>query len=193
MNKIKSAAITALAIFCMGMFATATAQKKTTAHSIIPLPSTVVLSGTYEVNLDAVEVSIGTVDYTSGATYGSTWSGQTAGDLSGFMFVSLNYCAPENGGVVGIDSRPGTSVISGGSWSKVIFIDGVYAGSVSGTITGGELTWNPDTEESNITLQLTSDQGTEAFVDAKGKGTFVGVIAQRSVSRSVSGHLTLDY
>jgi hypothetical protein len=105
------------------------------------------------------------------------------------MVVSLNYSAA----MLGTDSTPVTNVITGGSWSKAIYIDGVYAGSVSGTITGGELVWNQETQESTVSLDLISDQGTEAFVDAKGKGTFVGVIAQGSETRSVSGLLTLDY
>jgi hypothetical protein len=195
MNKIKSAAVIALAIFVVGIFATASAQKRAPISSIPhPLPIIFSLNGPYNVNVDAVEVSIGTVDNTSGATYGWTWSGTTNNDLSGYMFVSLNLAAPDGDIDPGGDRTvPRPSVISGGSWSKVIFVDGVYAGTVFGTVTSGELVWNPKTQTSSVNLQLTSDNGTNAFVGVTGSGTFVGVVDQTGEAPTVTGVLTLEY
>jgi hypothetical protein len=195
MNKIKSAAAIALAIFFAGIFATAAAQKHAPISSVPhPLPIISGLNGTYNINVDAVEVSIGTVDSTSGATYGWTWSGRTDSDLSGYLFVSLNLASPDGNVEVGGDhTLPRPSVITGGSWSKVIFVDGVYAGTVFGTVTGGELVWNPKTQTSSVNLQLTSDNGTDAFVGANGSGTFVGVVDQSGEVPTVTGALTLEY
>lgn len=195
MNKIKSAAILALAIICAGMFATATAQKRASAPSTPhPLPVIFGLNGSYNVNVEAVEVSIGAVDNTSGATYGWTWSGKTNNDLAGYMFVSLNFTAPDNNGEVGSDRAPAApSVITGGSWSKVIFVDGVYAGTIFGKVTGGDLVWDAKSQTSSVNLQLTSDQGTEAFVGATGNGTFAGVVDQTGEIPTVTGVLTLNY
>ena len=194
MNKIKSATIVALAIFCAGIFATAAAQKHAPAASVPhPLPIAFALNGTYNVNLDAVEVSLGTVDSASGSTYGWTWSGKTNSDLSGYMFVSVNFAAPENNGEVGSDRTPQPSVVTGGSWSKVIFVDGIYAGTIFGSVTGGQVAWDPKTQTSNVNLQLTSDRGTDAFVDAHGTGTFVGVVDQLGEVPTVTGVMTLEY
>lgn len=197
MNKIKSAALIGFAIFLAGMFATAAAQKRTSTPSFSkPFPIVAGLSGTYTINLDAVEVSTGTVDIISGASYGWTWSGKTYTDLSGYMFFSLNFAAPDNSTAVeagGDRLPPQPRLISGGSWSKVIFIDGVYAGTISGRVTSGQLVWSPDTRTSNVSLQLTSERGTEAFVGLQGTGTFVGVVGQVGEVTTITGVVTLEY
>ncbi|HEV7682405.1 MAG TPA: hypothetical protein VGO68_09815 [Pyrinomonadaceae bacterium] len=194
MNKIKSAAAIALAIFFAGIFATAAAQNAATPSIPHTLPLVFSLNGTYNVNVDAVEVSIGTVDDASGATYGITWSGKTNSDLSGYMFVSLNLAAPESSAEVGdVRAVPHPSVVTGGSWSKVVFVDGAYVGTVFGTVTGGQLVWDAKTQTSSVNLQLVSDRGADAFVGATGSGTFVGVVDQSGEVPTVTGTLTLEY
>jgi len=154
-----------------------------------------ILSGTYKVAVNANELSTGDIDYTTGATYGWTCYGTTEGDLSGFMFVSMDYASPqppsgsEIGEVVG-----GTSKVIGGSWSKLIFIKGQYVGSVYGRIVDGELVWNIGKGDlTAISLQLTADEGTGSYAGSTGSGTFEGILDQSSKVPSVSGTLILNY
>lgn len=206
MNKMKSVVFIALAVFLGGSVFGVEAQKKSLQNkavrlsvarpqpvlTVAPLPITT-LTGIYNVSVDSVELSRGTIDLASGTTYGWTWSGKTDGDLSGFMFVSLNYAAPETPMEVGADTTAGTSKITGGSWSKLIFSNGQYLGSVSGEIHSGDLTWNDKAQNWNVNLQLTSDRGTDAFVGSRGKGSFAGTLDQSRRIPAVSGVLTLEY
>jgi len=176
------------------MFSTGAAQRRMSPAPVGP-PVFVVepLSGTYNISVDAFELSRGDIDLASGTTYGWTWSGKTSGDLSGFMFVSLNYDAAA--AAVGVDVLPdgASSNVTGGSWTKLIFMKGEYAGSVSGRIVNGQLTWNEKAQNTTISLFLTSDQGTEAFVGNTGKGTFDGILDQTGKVSTMSGVLTMDY
>lgn len=196
MNRIKLVSFIALAVFLGGSFSGATAQTRTSSlrFTAPPLPVVIALSGTYSVKVDAIELSRGQVDFTSGTTYGWTCYGKTEGDLSGFMFVSLNYDAPA-GFAGGIDVMPvgGASSVVGGSWSKLVFMKGEYVGSISGTIIGGNLIWNEKTQNWSVNLNLLSEQGTEALVGNTGKGSFAGTLDQNGKVSTVSGLLTLDY
>jgi len=193
MNKIKSMALISLAILLATSFSAATAQKRAAVRQIAaPLPVVINLSGPYNVKVSATELSRGEFDYASGTTYGWTWYGKTEGDLSGFMFVSVNYGVPAVNEEV--DVHPvGVSSITGGSWSKLIFIKGQYAGSVSGRVTGGDLTWNEKAQNWTVNLELASDQGSDAFVGCTGKGTFAGVLDPNGKLGTISGVLTLEY
>jgi len=191
MNKIKSLTLIALVILVSGIFVSAAAQKKPLpAEQVLPVMP---LSGTYKIALTANELSIGSVELNTGETYGWTCYGTTDGDLTGYMFVSLNYSLPsppdgESGDVAG-----GVSQVSAGSWSKLIFSNGQYLGSVYGKVVSGQLVWNGRDRTTSVRLNLTADDGTESFVGSTGTGTFEGVLDPNSKTSYVSGTLTLNY
>lgn len=199
MYKIKPLALVALVILFSGVLTSVAAQRRMPAPIVdeapaasideVPLPIPGMLSGTYSITVSAIELSAGDMDFATGMTYGWTSYGKTEGDLSGFMFISMNYTQstpPSSRG-------GGRSQITGGSWSKLIYIKGEYAGSVYGRIVGGELVWNETGVPANISLLLTSDAGTESFVGSAGSGNFEGQLDQSSKVPSVSGVLTLKY
>ena len=74
-----------------------------------------------------------------------------------------------------------------------IFINGQYAGSVSGKIVDGDLVWNEKTSNASISLQLSAEQGTDSFVGCTGKGTFEGTLTRGWMAANVVGGLTLEY
>lgn len=186
MYKIKSLALVALAIFLSGVFVSAAAQKGFGPAPVDP-PVLETLNGAYTVAVNATELSRGDVAFGTGETYGWTCYGSTEGDLSGFMFVSMNYSSPAE---VGFGS-PNTVI--GGSWSKLIFIKGEYAGSIYGKIVGGEVVWDGRGGTATISLQLTGDDGTGMFAGNIGSGTFEGGLNRTTSPASVSGILTLKY
>jgi len=188
-------AMTAIAIFMAGALASATAQVR-----LPPVPVIGPLSGTYKMTMAANELSPGDTEYAMAETYGWTCYGETAGDLTGFMFVSMNYSLPEYfvqpvDGVIGIVPPQPVSKVTGGSWSKLIFIKGKYVGSVYGKIVGGTLEWSSKDMSARMILELTADNGTGAFVDNVGKGSFEGTLtpSQKEQGVLVSGVLTLEY
>jgi hypothetical protein len=195
MNKIKYTAFLVLAVFLGGIFSSAAAQKASTPGFIGP-PTWEVkpLSGPYTVRTESIAVSKFDLNPDSGAPYRLSWSNKMIGDLSGFMFVSVNYSTPMylRGGaqVTGIG---GTSNVIDGSWTKLIFVNNVYVGSVSGTITGGELTWSETDQNTAIRLDLTSDQGSDAFTGCYGRGTFEGTWNQEAEGMPISGTLNFTY
>ena len=185
-------AITAIAILMAGALASVTAQ---VGLPPIPIGS---LSGTYKMAMDANELSAGDTKFALAETYGWTCYGETSGDLNGFMFVSMNYALPNSltsviDGKVGIS--PPLSKVTGGSWSKLIFIKGKYLGSVHGRIVGGTLEWSKTDLSAKMKLELSADGGTGAFVDNVGKGTFEGALepSQKEKGGRVTGALVLDY
>lgn len=152
------------------------------------------LSGTYNVEVNANQLSTGDVEFTTGTTYGWTSYGTTEGDLSGYLFVSMNYSSPTAApadGEVG-EMASGESEITGGSWSKLIFVDGQYTGSVYGKIASGKMVWNGDLTAS-ISLELISNDGTGIYAGSIGSGTFNGIWDQSSKLTTVSGNLILNY
>ena len=197
MNKIKFAGYITLVVLLVGMFSVATAQKKAAAPVVTapqPLPIDFVLNGTYTMTVNASEVSAGDFDFTSGTTFGRTWSGKTEGDLQGFMFVSMNYVAPMNGGFDLIDGDvSGAWVVTGGSWSKLIMVNGKYMGSVSGYVRSGQIDWNAKAHRASLNLQLVADSGTDAFFGSSGLGTFEGMLDCTGDVPAITGYLTLNY
>ena len=189
MYKFKPLALLALAILFSGVFSSVAAQKRMSAPPIVDEPPFFeTLSGIYSSSVNASELSPGDIEFATGTTYGWTSYGKTEGDLSGFLFISMNYTPPPASSRGG-----GTSKITGGSWSKLIFVKGQYAGSVYGRIVDGELAWLGNGAAPTISLQLTADAGTESFANNEGSGTFEGTWDQSSKVPSVSGVLTLKY
>jgi hypothetical protein len=94
-------AMAAIAIFMAGALASAAGQVR-----LPPVPVVGPLSGTYKMTMAANELSPGDTEYAMAETYGWTCYGETTGDLTGFMFVSMNYNLPEYiqpvDGVIGI-------------------------------------------------------------------------------------------
>ncbi|HSS20611.1 MAG TPA: hypothetical protein VLL54_11090 [Pyrinomonadaceae bacterium] len=194
MNKIKTVNLLTLVVLLMGAFSVASAQQRMSAPELKsrqPLPSVVVLSGAYNMSVDAQQVSAGEVDVTSGYTVGWTWSGQTSGDLSGFMFLSVNYAAAEV--IEAGDRKPNARKVIGGSWSKLIFIDDAYVGTISGQIVAGDVVWDSKAQQSVMNLELVADAGTDLFLGTSGTGTFSGMIDVSNEVPFMSGTLNLNY
>jgi len=189
-HKIKLAALISLALLFGGTFSGAAAQKR--MSPILIEPPVGALSGIYKISVEASELSSGVTDSLDGTTYGWTWNGKTDGDLSGFIFLSLNW-TPE----ISVNDlevlavRPGT--INGGSWSKLIFIKGQYVGSISGTIVGGEVSWSEKYQIATVSLQMIADEGTDMFAGSVGTATFDGILDQSGKKPTLSGTLILNY
>jgi hypothetical protein len=66
---------------------------------------------------------------------------------------------------------------------------------VYGKIVGGTLEWSSKDMSARMILELTADNGTGAFVDNVGKGSFEGTLtpSQKEQGALVSGVLTLEY
>ena len=198
MQKIKTLAIAAMLLLTAGALVSSQGQKRMANHRMPPpVPVVGILSGTYASSVSAAEVTSG--DESNGSIYGWSFSGITKGDLSGFIFLSVNYTLPQynpNGGIGSppeIGSTPQESDVIGGSWSKLIFVDGVYQGSVSGRILGGKLIWDADNNRTGFDLKLAGDNGTDAFAGNVGIGSFEGVLDRAYKSPVMSGSLTLNY
>lgn len=197
MCKMKLLAMTAIAIFVAGALTSVAAQiVKSTAIPIVGTP----LNGTYTIAITANELSPGVTEFALGKTYGWTAYGKTSGDLTGFIFVSMNYTLPNLKVTSGVDISPlqpilPTSEITGGSWSKLIFNRGQYLGSVYGRIGGGTLTWSQSDLSATMSLVLTADNGTGSFVGNVGKGSFEGTMNPSLTTKggNVTGVLTLNY
>jgi hypothetical protein len=180
MSSIKFATLATIAILLGGgVFATASAQKV----KVGPIPLIEPLNGTYAMKVNANELSSGDSEYAMQETYGWTCYGKTNGDLSGFMFISMNYTVPEKS-----DSR-----VTGGSWSKLIFINGQYVGSVYGKIVGGTIVWSDADLTAKMSLELSADDGTGAYLGSIGKGRFDGMLDRTGKTGTISGALTLSY
>lgn len=156
------------------------------------------LSGSYSMKVNAKELSAGITEYSLGQTYGWTSYGTTNGDLSGYIFLSVNYTLA--GGGPPLDpgtARPqpifGASQVTGGSWSKLIFNGDKYVGSVSGRIVGGEIAWGTSELKATIRLELATDNGTDAFAGNVGKGLFEGTLDRTTERASIAGVLTLGF
>lgn len=193
MKRTRLSVLATIVIALSGVFANVSAQKTDR-----PVPWVEPLNGTYTMRVNANELSAGDSKFELQETVGWTSYGKTDGDLSGFMFISLNYTLPKQS-VDPKDGRPEpvpqTSQITGGSWSKLIFRDGQYAGSVCGRIASGEIVWSQTDLNATIHLELTSEGGTGSFVGSNGKGMFDGTLDRmgKSSVAIVAGDLILDY
>jgi hypothetical protein len=190
MYKIKFLTLVALAILFGGVSISAQAQKKMSSPIFLGPPPTV-LSGDYRMDVNANEMSEGNSDSIAGPTYGWTCYGTTEGDLSGFLFISMDYSSDCL--TPGQAARSGVKSVIGGSWSKLIFVDGVYAGSIHGRVVGGQLVVNNVDGTTSMNLTLTAEDGTGDYAGSTGYGTFQGVLAQNTRTRSVTGELILNF
>jgi hypothetical protein len=153
-------------------------------------------------NVNAIEVSPGETNYSIATTYGETYYGETSGDESGYLFISINStlpkaatASPESPGATADQPQPieQASEVTGGSWTRQIFLRGKYIGSVYGRIAGGTLIWSQTDLSATVNLDLLVDNGTQAFVDRTGKGRFAGALDRMSKVPTISGQLTLAY
>lgn len=196
MQRVKFLALAAILVLVAGAFFSSQAQKKMTNHRMPPVaPVDGILSGTYASSVNATEISAGSPGGFS-EVFGWTCYGPTKGDLSGFIFLSMNYGAANPLGGSGADPNilpPSSSEVSGGSWSKLIFVNGVYMGSISGRILGGVISWEKGGQTAAIELKLTSDKGTNAYIGSVGMGSFEGTMDRTGASPLLSGILTLNY
>jgi hypothetical protein len=190
MYTTKVLALVALAILFGGVSIGAQAQKKMSPPIFIGPPPTV-LTGDYTMNVNANEISAGNNDSISGPTYGWTCSGTTDGDMSGFIFISMDYASDIT--TPGEAARSGVKSVIGGSWSKLIFVDGVYAGSIHGRLVGGQLVVNNIAGTTSMNLTLTVEDGDGDYAGSAGYGTFEGVLAQNTRARSITGQLILNF
>jgi hypothetical protein len=162
------------------------AQKSKAIQPTPPIAQNGPLKGNYFYVFNGLELSRGQ-STASWSSYGST-----AGDLNGFMFMSLNL-AP-------LGSSSGTTVsenvdsqVTGGTWSKLIFVNNVYTGSVYGKVLTGSVTW-VNSETANIQLQVTADNGTLIYSGLAGKGSFNGSLTRSGSGQgTVSGSINLTY
>jgi hypothetical protein len=190
MYRTKFVTVVALAILFGGVFISAEAQKRM-SQPIFIHPSPSALSGDYTMDVNANELSAGETDSIAGPTYGWTCYGTTEGDLSGFVFISMDYASDVL--TPGSTARSGVKSVIGGSWSKLIFVDGVYAGSVHGRVVGGQLVVNNVDGTTSINLTLSAEDGTGDYDGSTGYGTFEGVLSQNTKVKSLSGQLILNY
>lgn len=198
MQRLKFAALAVVLMLGAGLSFNAQAQRKgSVTRAVMPLPISGVLSGSYNSSVSATEIGAGEVNNVSNEMYGWTLQGVTNGDLSGFLFLSVNYTWPPFGFDPSVtpDSTPlVTNIICGGSWSKLIFVDGVYRGSVSGKITGGTITWDDQSQTSTMELTLTSDNATDDYVGSVGGGAFTGTLDRSGkFGATLVGKISLKY
>jgi hypothetical protein len=208
--KNKFGVLAATAILLAGIVSSVAAQQIRKAPARInpvesvlpPAPPLATLSGSYSSKVNAKEVSAGDTQYSLGQTFGWTSYGTTNGDLSGYLFISLNYTlqkgsalpeAPAKSAIAPPQPISETSQVTGGSWSKLIFRDGKYLGSVSGRIVGGELVWDSSQLNATMRLELAADDGTDTFQGNTGKGTFEGTLDRSTGKGNVTGLLTLNF
>jgi hypothetical protein len=199
MYKTKLLSIAIMAMFLACVSSNATGQTR--------IPITASLTSEPRQSIDStkvsgVEISPGETSYAVSTTYGATYVGQTIGALTGSFFMSVNYTLP---GVRPMDVQAANSAagrpqpidqsseVSGGSWTREIYRDGKYLGSVYGRITGGTVVWSQTDLTATLKLSLVIDNGTGAFVDRTGKGEFLGALDRMGKVATISGGLNLVY
>ena len=190
MYKFKSLALVAIAILFSGVLFGASAQKRKITPAIEPPVPFDILTGAHKMDVKADKLSPGEVGLGSGI-YGWTCYGITEGDVSGYIFISVNY-SDASLTLYGGESRQ----VTGGSWSKLIFVDGQYTGSINGRIVGGEMVSgevNVRVPATTLSLQMTGDGGTGAYVDRRGTATFDGIVTAGPKGPNVMGTLGLFY
>lgn len=208
MYKTKLLPFAIVAILIGSIISSAAGQKRTPIPAAEPPVPAETINPVETINPDlskfsGVEVSPGETNYAVATTYGATYYGQTFGDRTGSFFVSVNYSLPGTGGPTAREAGSDTSdmpqpidqssLVTGGSWTRQVFIDGKYVGSVYGRITGGTVTWSQTDLSATVDLELAVDNGTEKFLDRTGKGQFHGKLDRMSKLPIISGDLTLEY
>lgn len=190
--RLRSIALATFALLLGGMlFSTQAKHRQVFAESFdTPTPA---LSGTYESQVDATEMSSGNSQEMTNAVYGWNSYGKTTGGLCGHVFISVNYSVTDNNDSFMTPSIVPDNVVTGGSWSKIIYVDGVYAGSISGTIVGGSLVWDENHTTAQVELQLVGTKGADNFVGLTGVGTFSGTLDRTTSDATLTGTLRMKY
>ena len=112
------------------------------------------------------ETASGTMEPTSGVNYGNTFVMNSHGEWeTHHLTISVDYSVNQ--------FVPNSFVVTGGSWSLVIFRDNTYTGTLYGKVSGGSvlLTTNNNgdpSKQTNMSLQATG-----------GLGVFAGVFTGR--------------
>jgi hypothetical protein len=176
------------------------AQKRKVSVKAMPLPVPAGLQGKYVAGVGGSQASQGIeaiVGFGTHQVLGWNVFGQTTGDLSGHIFMSINYNMPtvvEPGDQIGsILPLPSPSRVTSGSWIKLIYVDGVYTGSISGRIVGGTVDWDARSQTQTVSLDLVGESGTGAYDGNVGVGTFIGTVEPTETGASLTGTLTLIY
>jgi hypothetical protein len=154
-------------VLVIGLGYNVTAQK--TAAFLPPEPINPV------VNVNAIEISDGTIGYdeNKGTTaFGYSFLGRTTGEFPGSFTLSMN-CTP----AVGVAG--GASLMTGGSWTLPVYIDGArlgsaYAGSLYGTIANGKMAWDKTGKSAEVYFILNVDGGTQNWEGTNGYASFAG-------------------
>jgi hypothetical protein len=140
-------------------------------------------------SVDAIEVAAGTVvvdnEASQETTFGYTFLGQTSGDVTGSLTLSLNcmQVIPGPGDIVGPGTKIGAAEVTGGAWTLPVYTLGVkgsggHTGSLYGTIAkGGTMTWDKSGTNAIVYFELNVDGGTQSWSGIQGSATFVGVLA----------------
>lgn len=198
MKSSKLLAFAAAIVLLAGM--SAQAQKRKVSIKAMPLPVPAALQGKYVTEVGGSQASQGLeaiVGFGTHQVMGWNVFGQTTGDLSGHIFMSINYNMPsavDPGDEIGAIPPPvPPSQVTSGSWIKLIYVDGVYAGSVSGRIVGGTVTWDTRSQTQTVSLDLAGDSGTGAYEGNTGLGSFIGSVQSTETGASLTGTLTLYY
>jgi hypothetical protein len=175
------------------------AQKRVMGKKGNPLPMPTSLQGKYVTEINGIQMSEGTIAVTefSGSSQFIGWNsyGQTTGDLNGHFFLSVNYTVPTvgPGDAIGTDPPLGNSQITGGSWTKLIYVDGAFMGSISGRIIGGSMAWDPRYETAKVSIEMAGETGTGLYEGNSGFGSFRGKMDRTNPTVTIAGSLTLNY
>ena len=92
-----------------------------------------------------VEAAAGTLEPTTGNHYGNTLVMNSYGEWETYcLTVSIDYSITQ--------FVPNSYIVTGGSWSLVVFRDGVYAGTLYGTVPSGNVLVSTNSSSDSIKL-----------------------------------------
>ena len=126
-----------------------------------------------------VETSKGTLEPATGIYYGNTIVMNSFGRRETYcLTVSVDYST--------IQFVPGNYIVSGGTWSLVVFRDNAYAGTIYGNVSGGNVLVSTNlsddpTQQMQINLEATGGMGVFNEKEIKDHtGSFTGITYLRS-------------
>lgn len=136
-----------------------------------------------------VETAAGTLEPTSGTTYGNTLVMNGFGEWDTHcLTVSLDYSITQ--------FVPDSFIVTGGSWSLVVFRDKVYVGTIYGKVLSGNVLLSANNNGDPIQLTQINLQTTGGLGEFEGKeikdhsGVFDGTTDLRS--NSAEGRLEIS-
>lgn len=134
-----------------------------------------------------VETSAGTLEPTSGTTYGNTIVMSSFGEWDTHaLTVSVDYSTSQ--------FVPDSYIVTGGTWSMVILQNNVYAGTVYGKVMSGSVFVSSNNNGDPIQLMQVNLQATGGLGVFEGKeiknfsGSFIGTTDLRSSSAEGNVH-----